>query len=222
MRSCDPALQWDQFVESVPRIRARHPAAPLVLQLPGDITPEAVHLARRAGRLRIRAVVVDGEPIEATLRRILPRPENLADDVIEWLTLRGLRLNGKLAPLIRDIVHLAPRHARICALLKAIHETSDSTRALFARRRLPPPGEWLHAARALHAVLGLQADPELSVSRLAHHFDHADHSALSRQVFRCFGDRPTVLRQWLGWEGLLNRWLQAKRVRFPPPVSGSP
>ncbi|CAN5825944.1 hypothetical protein BH23GEM3_BH23GEM3_11120 [soil metagenome] len=64
-----------------------------------------------------------------------------------------------------------------------------------------------------------EADPGLRISRLAPQLDHADHSALSRQILRCFSDRPTVLRQWLGWEGLMELWLRKKEVRLPPPVS---
>jgi AraC-like DNA-binding protein len=203
----DPAAAAPCLKEWVPRLRAAHPTAPLVLVLPGALCAEAVHLAQVASQLRIRAVLVECEPLADTLRRLLTQPVDLPADVEEWLLLRRATLPPDLSRVIRAVFQRAHRHHEVTELLHAVGECTSTVRAWFRARALPPPGDWLAVAHALPAVMRLQAEPRTSLFTIAVEGGYSDQSALSRQVHHLFGVRPGQLRGTLGWEWLLDGWL---------------
>lgn len=139
-------------------LRSQAPLAPIVLWL-GDRSPNVLRLTLHAGRLGVRGVILDDEPVEPALRRSLTRPVDLGGDVVEWLPLRGLRLSPAVAHLLTEVFNRAPRHAEVSTLLKEIHVPESTARSRLRKRRLPAPRRWLQTARALHAALRIQAEP---------------------------------------------------------------
>jgi AraC-like DNA-binding protein len=212
----DPSAAWPSLREWVPRLRASFPAVPVVLRFAGTPAAESVHLAFFAAHLRVRAVLVEDEPVAETLRCRLTRPAALGTDVEEWLELRGLRVNAEMSRLVRRIVDRAPRFTEVTGLLRSLGESDSTVRAWFHARALPPPGQWLAAARALHAALRLQAEPRTSMLTVAVEAGYSDHSTLSRQVQNLFGVRPGRIRGTLGWEWLLERWLARGNCEMAP------
>ena len=200
---------WPELERAIQTLRSQAVATPVVLM----IDPQAEDLlfvATRVARLPVRAVLFRGEPIDATLRRQITHPSRLADDVVEWLSLRGIRLTPMTAELIRQIFARAPAHREIVPLLREMGNPESSARFRCRKKRLPSPGRWLHAARALGTAFRMQAEPGRPLLRLAHELGYADHSALSNQMLRVFRMRPGEVRRILGWEGLLDRWLVAE------------
>lgn len=195
----------------VPLVRLCVPTAPVILRLPGGSGQEMPHLARRAGSLRVRAVLTPEEPIAGTLRRILTDPDELPSSVVEWLTLRGIPSSPMLGHLIHQIFSHSGRHAEVADLLRTIGEPETSARFRFRKKGLPSPRRWLQAARALRIAMRIQAEPQLPLLRIALELGYGDHSALSQAVMRSFRVRPVRLRGTLGWEWLLDRWLSAER-----------
>lgn len=193
--------------EWVPRLRAAHPAVPLVLVLPGALCAEAVHLAQVASQLRVRAVLVEREPVADTLRRRLTQPVDLPGDVEEWLLLRRATLPPDLTRVIRALFQHAHLHRELSELLRALGECTSTVRAWFRARALPPPADWLAAAHALPAVMRLQREPHTPLLTIAVEGGYSDQSGFSRQVHHLFGARPGQLRGTLGWEWLLDGWL---------------
>ncbi|MBW3628001.1 MAG: hypothetical protein KY464_01775 [Gemmatimonadetes bacterium] len=216
-------IQLDRPVESyaeldtaILRLRQRSPATPviLLLNLPAE---DGLFVAGHAARSGVRAVVWAGQPLREALRKPLTASSTLAEDVIEWLNLYGVRLSPLVSSLILQIVSMAPHHDSLTELLSVVGTPETSARFRMNKKRLPPPSRWYQAARALHAALRIQGEPQTCLMRLAHTLGYADHSALSQLVYRAFGVRPGVVRGTLGWEWLMERWLRSQRIAPSPP-----
>lgn len=154
----------------------------------------------------MRAVLLGDQDAASALRVALTTREDLAEDVGEWLRLRGVSLSPVVTHIIRQVFCLAHRHSRIHDVLHRIGEAESSVRARFRKKGLPPPHRWLQAARALHAALEVQASPGEPLLRIAVEGGHCDAAALSKLIHAVFGIRPSALRGTLGWEWLLDRW----------------
>lgn len=200
------AEDWLALPEAVVRVRAGFPAAPVVLRVP-EITADTMRLAHRASRLRVRAIVGAGEPLGPVLRPILTRPDDLGDDVVEWMALRRSPLPPVIGDLVRRIVNEAPRFALLTGLFGTLAESERTARHRFGRAGLPAPFAWHQTARALHAALCIQAQPDVRLLPLAMELGYSDPSGLTRRLTRTFGVTPAGIRGTLGWEWLLDRWL---------------
>jgi hypothetical protein len=206
---------WSALEQAVRRLRARMPAAPVVLLV--DLPPEASLLVSAvAARMHVRAVLSEGPGMQESLRSSLTESTGLADGVIEWLELVGVRLSPATTPLIHRIVALAPEYPDLRHLLRAIGTPESTARFRFHKRLLPAPSKWFQVARALYAALRLQAQVDVGLLPLAHEMGYNDHSALSQLIYRSFGLRPSAIRGTLGWEWLLDRWIgRYPRCRRP-------
>lgn len=203
LRLC-PDGGWPATAAALPAIRARYPAACLVLLL-DRLTPEAILFAPHALRLGVRAIVTADAPLSPQLAAVLPRPVGLGADVLEWLALRGMPLNAVLSRIVAGIFDRAGVQSRVSRLLAEMAETEITVRHRFRKRGVASPVHWLRAARGLHAGLHLQAEPRRPLHALALEMGFADHSALSQLLWRAFRLRPAGVRGTLGWEWMLDR-----------------
>lgn len=192
---------------SLLELRQRHPSVPVVLRLSRHLDVEAARLIQIAAQLHVRGVIVDGDPIRETLCRFLTEPVDLPSDVVEWFTLRRPCIPPQLAELIRKIFLYGPTRAAVQKLLSDIGESTRTARARCRKLQLPPPSNWLQAARAVHAALCLQRAQSTPLLELAMDLGYSDHSALCHQLARVFGAPASAIRQTLGWEWLLDSWL---------------
>lgn len=206
-----PEEVWGDVAALVPQLRARFPAAPVVLRVGRDAEGGDLEWARRAGGLRVRAVLLEGEPPRPRLRRILTDATSLPEDLEQWLPMRLPGLAPGVVQLACGIVRLAPRFTEVGALLGGIGLAERTVRTWFQRAGIPGPGKWLATAHAVRAALRLQADERAPLLTLAVDCGYCDHSSLSRQTLRLFGVRPGAIRGTLGWEWLVDRWLRAGR-----------
>jgi len=200
-------IDWSECSETVRGLRHRLPSVPVVLSLGPDI-PDGLFLAGQAARASVRAVVSGSAPLGESLRRPLTDTQTLGADVVEWLGLFGLRLTPTLNHLVAHIFSDAPRYREVADLLRGIGAAESSTRFRFRKKGLPAPSRWLQAARGVHAALRIQLEPERSILAHACELGYSDHSALCHQMRRLFGTTPAVVRETLGWEWLLERWVQ--------------
>jgi AraC-like DNA-binding protein len=198
---------WGALNETMRRLRSEAPLLPLALRV--DATRvNVLNAAIQIAQMPVRAVI-GGEGYAHSLRRQLTRPADLPGDVIEWLSLRGIRFSPAVRHLLHGIFALAPHSPTVAPLLVRIGTSESSARFRLQKKCLPPPGRWLQVARALTAALHLQARPDRALLPLALSLGYADHSALSHLLGRAFGSRPSEIRERLGWEWLLDRWLRA-------------
>ena len=202
-----PEDTWGDVAALVPQLRARFPAAPVVLRVGRHAEGGDVEWARRAGGLRVRAVLFEGEPPRPRLRRILTDATSFPEDLEQWLPMRLPGLAPGVVQLACGIVRLAPRYTEVGALLGSIGHAERTVRTWFRRAGVPGPGKWLAAAHAVRAALRLQAEQRVPLLTLAVDCGYSDHSSLSRQSLRLFGVRPGAIRRTLGWEWLVDRWL---------------
>lgn len=203
---------WSNLTELVSTVQVRFPAAPVILRM-SEVTTSSVRLAQRAARLRVRAVVGVGEPLYETLRPILTQPDDLGEDVVNWLSLRGKRLSPAAASLLGHIIGRGAAFPQLGELLDTVRESERTARHRFSRESLAPPSTWHQAARALRSALKIQANPETPLLQLALELGYSDHSGFSRQLTRTFGVTPGAIQGTLGWEWLLNRWLSRPSAR---------
>lgn len=187
-------------------LRARCPWLPVIvsIRLP---SAEATRAAAIAVRLGARGILFDGEPIYPTLLPLMTDPSTLAEDVLEWLQLCGLRMSPALQHAVREIFSSPVRHSRLERLFNAGSQSPRSVRARFRKRGLSSPRHWFAAARALRIALAVQGTRTPDLLRLALDLGFSDQSGLSQQVHRAFGLRPGNLRGTLGWEWLMARFL---------------
>jgi AraC-like DNA-binding protein len=197
--------------DTIRRLRQRSPATPVVLFLHLRVE-DSLFVTAHVARMGVRAVVCADQPLRDALRKPLTEGSALAEDVVSWLGLYGVKLSPLVSSLVLQIVALAPTHDHLTSLLAAAGVPETSARFRMHKKRLPAPSRWYQAARALHAALRIQAEPQTCLMRLAHTLGYADHSALSQLVHRSFGVRPGMIRGTLGWEWLLERWTRAQRV----------
>jgi AraC-like DNA-binding protein len=203
-----PRDEWPAITALVPRLRARYPAAPVLLRLERRASREDLDWVRRAGALQVRAVLFEGEPLRARLQRTLTDPTDLPEQVEQWLALRLPALSPGMVQLIGEIFRLAPLHHELGDLLSRLGRAERTMRTWFLQAGVPGPGKWLGVAHAIRAAMRLQADQKLPLHPVAVECGYSDHSSLSRQSLRLFGVRPGALRLTLGWEWLLDRWLR--------------
>jgi len=202
-----PRHALDEAMGLVPQLRTRFPAAPVVVRVAPGADAADLELARGAGELHVRAVLVEGEPLRAQLRRSLTNASGVPDEIEQWLPIRLPGLVPAVGQMIGLIVRLAPGFTEVSALLATLGHAERTVRTWFRRAGVPGPGKWLAAAHAVHAALRLQAEDSLPLLTIAVECGYSDHSSLSRQSLRLFGVRPGVIRSTLGWEWLLDRWL---------------
>jgi AraC-like DNA-binding protein len=202
-----PQETWSEAAQLVPRLRARFPAAPVVLRVGAGAEARDPDWARRAGSMEVRAVLLEDEPPLPRLRQALTDASNLPEEIERWLPLRLPGLPPGVAQLIGGIMRDAPGHAEVGGILARLGHAERTVRTWFHRAGVPGPGKWLAAAHAVRAALRLQADSGAPLLMLAVECGYSDHSSLSRQSLRLFGVRPGAIRHTLGWEWLMDRWL---------------
>src|SRR5690606_391880 len=89
-------VDWSAIEPAIRSLRARLPAVAITL-LVAEAHADGLYLSARAARAGVRAVIPEGAPLEPELRRALTCRDSLADDVVDWLLLRRLRISPMVA-----------------------------------------------------------------------------------------------------------------------------
>ena len=148
------------------------------------------------------------EPDPADLCAVLRRPpEDLAVEVTDYVAWRGLRMDRETIHLIRRIVALSADLRSITALSRSLYMSRRALGRRFVARGLPVPSHWLHFSRLLRVAIRLQ-NSEDSVVAVGYDVGYPDAFSLSNQMARLTGYRPSEVREFLGWEWLLEAWLR--------------
>lgn len=190
--------------------RARPGGLPLIVVFPplsrGSADASTVHTvasARPAGILPYHHAP-DPDDLAAVLRR---PPEDLGGEVVEYLAWRGLVVDRDTRHLIRRTLALSADLRSISALCRSMYLSRRALGRRFVSRGLPVPSHWLHFGRLLRVSIRLQNTVE-SVLSVGYELGYGDAFALSNQMVRLTGYRPTQARAFLGWEWLVEAWLR--------------
>ena len=148
------------------------------------------------------------EPDPGDLAQALRRPPfDLASDVTDYLTWRGLGIDRETAHIIRRIVDLSAELRSVSAMSRSLYLSRRAIGRRFMSRGLPVPSHWLQMARLLRVAVELQTT-EATVASIAIEHGYPDGFSVSNQMERLIGHRPSEIRERLGWEWVLEAWLK--------------
>lgn len=198
--------------ESFEKARARTAGTALVVILPpAEAGPFAGELLRLIELCRPQGVLPHHlEPNPLDLQAVMRRPpDDLAGEILDYLAWRGIVLDHDTRYVIRRTLELSADIKTVSALSRSLYV---SRRALGRRcldRGIPVPSHWLHLGRTVRACIQLQ-NLRTSLFDVASDLGYPDGFALSNQMSRLTGIRPSVARECLGWEWIVESWLRCE------------
>ena len=200
---------WSRVFEVV---RRRPPGMTLMVILPAsvdlDSTPE---LLRVVEACRPHSILpFHREPHVDDLSVLLRRePEDLSVEVMDYLKWRGINVDIEVRRLIRKTIDLSSELRSITALARSLYLSRRALGRRFLTNSLPVPSHWLHFGRVLRAALRLQSSA-VTLAEAASRFGYPDGFALSNQMHRLVGVRPSEARRYLGWDWLVEAWIHTE------------
>ena len=142
------------------------------------------------------------------LRQILASPPRaIPTTLTDYLVRRRLLRTKKAAREFQRIVELAPETRSISALSRRMYTSRRTLGRHLISTGMPVPSHCLHFARLFHVSLQLQTD-DGAVFRIASRLGYADGFTMSNQMKRLIGYRPSEVRGLLGWEWIVEAWLE--------------
>lgn len=190
-------------------IEKRAPGLALIVVLP---PPEAVvHYApilRRLGQLVPAAVLPaldDSDPrtFSQSLTCVPRRPD---EALLSHLRRRGMLVDSRAASDIAAIVKASEELGTVTQVARRLTTSRRTIGRHLAAANLPAPSRWLQFSRMFRAALLLQGQ-DTTVARAARRLGYPDGFTFSNQMKRLIGLRPTAVRQYLGWEWIIEAWL---------------
>lgn len=149
-------------------------------------------------------------PDPEDLARLLARPPQLvANEIVDYLCWRGLRLSGETRRLVRKTLELSGDLQTIAGLARSLFISRRALGRRFLVEGLPVPSHWLQFGRLFRVVDQLQ-NTTASLFSIATQHGYADGFALSNQMYRLTGVRPSTVREALGWEWFIEAWLDSE------------
>jgi AraC-like DNA-binding protein len=193
-------------------VRGRPGGLPLVVILPEDpahlSNPGFLHALESVRPLGI--LPGQPEPAIADLLAVLRRPpEDLAAEVTDYLAWRGIPVDRETGRLIRKTIALSAELRSISALSRSLYLSRRALGRRFMNRGIPVPSHWLQFGRLLRVTIRLQNSDD-SVLAVGYELGYPDGFSLSNQMVRLTGYRPVDVREYLGWEWLLESWLRCE------------
>ena len=148
------------------------------------------------------------DPAPQDIAQVLRRPPNdLAAEVTDYLTWRGLVVDRDTTHLIRRIIEHSADLRSVTALSRTMYLSRRALGRRLMSRGLPVPSHWLQLGRLLRLAIRLQ-NSDASVFSIACDAGYPDGFSVSNQMQRLVGFRPSQVRDYLGWEWILEEWLR--------------
>jgi len=191
-------------------LRTRNAATPLIVLLPpASEIRETLPLIHGIPALRPRAVLPGpslGTP--RYVKHVLSSPPpSVAEAAANYLARRGLLEDARVQREVKRIFELATEVSCISELARRMYTSRRTLGRHFSSTGLPVPSHWLQFARLLHVCIQLQSE-RVPVSSAAFRAGYPDGFTLSNQMKRLIGVRPSEVRGLLGWEWVIEAWLE--------------
>jgi len=196
-------------LETVELIERRPGGLALIVILPAasDIRNDP-RLVQAVQRCRPHGILPDVQTSPEDLAQVLRSPpSDLAADVADYLTWRGMLHDRDTRHLVRSVVDASGEVKSITALSRRLYISRRALGRRFMNNGLPVPSHWLQIGRILRVAIQLQ-NSGASVFAIASEAGYPDGFSLSNQMQRLIGVRPSFVREYLGWEWLLESWLR--------------
>lgn len=150
------------------------------------------------------------EPSPYDLQTLLRRgPHNLPGDVMDYLVWRGVTIDMETRRLLRRTLELSADLTSVEGLARGIYLSRRALGRRFQEAGIPVPSHWLHFGRVLRAAIRIQAD-NTPLNQVAYDLGYSDGFALSNQMHRLTGLRPSEVRERLGWMWFAEQWLRTE------------
>ncbi len=202
---------WSRVFEVV---RRRPPGMALIVILPASVDRDAApELLRVVEACRPHSILpFHREPHVDDLSELLRRePEDLSVEIMDYLQWRGINVDIEIRHLIRKTIDLSSELRSITALARSLYLSRRALGRRFLTNGLPVPSHWLHFGRVLRAALKLQGSA-VTLAEAASRLGYPDGFALSNQMHRLVGVRPSDARRCLGWDWLVEAWIHTEAV----------
>lgn len=177
------------------------PSADSIEAHPGIV--QAIHRCRPHGLLPRHGIPDPGD-----LLAVLSRPAlDPAAEMTDYLAWRGLVVDRETTHLLRRIFELSGELRTVTALSRGLYMSRRALGRRLMTRGLPVPSHWLQISRILRLTSKLQ-NSRTSIFSLAYDAGYPDGFALSNQMQRLVGYRPSQIREYRGWEWVFEAWLR--------------
>jgi AraC-like DNA-binding protein len=193
-------------------VRRRPPGMALIVILPATVDLDSEpQLLRVVEACRPHSILpFHREPHVDDLGGLLRRePEDLSVEIMDYLQWRGIGVDIEVRRLIRRTIDLSSELRSITALARSLYLSRRALGRRFLTNGLPVPSHWLHFGRLVRAALCLQSSG-VTLAEAAGRFGYPDGFALSNQMQRLVGVRPSDARRYLGWEWLVESWIHTE------------
>lgn len=193
-------------------VRRRPPGMALIVILPATVDLDSQpQLLRVVEACRPHSILPfhrepNVEDLTALLRR---QPEDLSVEIMDYLQWRGISVDIEVRRLIRKTIDLSSELRSVTALARSLYLSRRALGRRFLMNGLPVPSHWLHFGRVLRASLLLQGSG-VTLAEAASKFGYPDGFALSNQMHRLLGVRPSDARRYLGWDWLVEAWIHTE------------
>jgi len=148
--------------------------------------------------------------VESVRNVLASCPRDLPLRVLQYLTGHGVLPTAQLRSDVLRIFELAPHTTSIQKLCRQMYTSRRTLGRHFDAHDLPVPSHWLQFARLLHLATRIHGDKR-AIFRLAAQAGYPDGFTMSNQMKRLLGLRPTELRQYLGYEWIIEEWLEREK-----------
>jgi AraC-like DNA-binding protein len=195
-------------------LRARALGLPLLVLLPPPSEVAAIAgmlpLMRTLYPRMILPYGIIDTPVR--LRQVLAlAPRGLPHAVTDHMIRRGILHRRKTITEFRRIMELSADTSSIDGLARRMYTSRRTLGRHFYRNALPVPSHCLQFGRLLHVAVTLQ-NGDGAMFRIANRFGYPDGFTMSNQMKRLTGHRPSEVRELLGWEWILEAWLEREAV----------
>jgi len=203
-------LNADRYANMRAFVEGRPGGLSLIVVLPEavriDADPNLIHAVQRC---RPHGLLPKHDGIDAgDITEVLRRPPlDLPADVTDYLGWRGLVVDRETTHLLRRIMELSGEIKSITALARSLYMSRRALGRRLMTRGLPVPSHWLQLGRLLRLSSELQ-NSDASIASIAYAAGYPDGFSLSNQMQRLIGFRPSQVREYLGWEWILETWLR--------------
>ncbi len=198
----------------------------IVILPPADILKQHLSLLDLLDSCRPQTVLpYHASPDPEELARLLARPpQNAASEIVDYLSWRGLHLSPDTRHLVRRTLELSGDTRTIASLARSLFISRRALGRRFLVDGLPVPSHWLQFGRLFRVVGQLQNSTD-SLFTIATRNGYADGFAMSNQMHRLTGVRPSTARDALGWEWFVEAWLDTEVAEggfiLPPTIPHS-
>lgn len=198
------------------RVRNREPGTALIVILPpaieGNSGGDVLLVVERCQPHSVLPYHPEPRPdeLEAVLRRV---PSHLPEEVTDYLMWRGVTLDLETRQMVRKIIKFSSHLSTVTGVARGLYMSRRALGRHFLTRGLPAPSHWIQFSRVLRAGLSLHESSQ-TLFTVATEFGFSDGFALSNQMYRLLGIRPSKLRSHAGWEWVVESWLQAEVLKL--------